>query len=337
VYAQWQVEQQLQSLAAQARAADMLWYLDFPLGVSGAGYDVWRNSEVFAKGASGGAPPDAFFTKGQNWGFPPLSPDGLRNQEYRYLIHSLRRHLQYARLLRIDHVMSLHRMYWIPDGFDARDGVYVHHRTEELFALLVLESHRHQAEIVGENLGTVPAAVDNALKRHHIRDMYVVQYEAKPEREPPLRAVPELSVASLNTHDMPMFASFWTALDVDDRLDLALLDADEAGAERERRAKLRLSLATLLRERGLLNEESLDPQDVLQALLCWLASSPANIVLVNLEDLWEETQPQNTPGTFRERSNWRRKLRYEFEKFRELPQVVEALAAVNQRRTKGLS
>ena len=332
LYTQWQVAQQLQSLAAHAQTNGMLWYLDFPLGVSGAGYDVWRNPLEFAQGVSGGAPPDAFFTKGQNWGFPPLHPNRLREQEYSYFVASLRRHLEYARLLRLDHVMGLHRLYWIPDGFDAKDGAYVRYRSEELFAILVLESHRHKAEIVGENLGTVPAAVDAALARHHIHDMYVAQFEFKPAQSPPLRTPPKLSVASLNTHDMPTFTAFWTGLDIDDRLELDLFDAEQAAAERERRANMRAAIAQYLREQELLDAESLDPQNVLTGLLSWLASSPADIVLVNLEDLWQETQPQNTPGTFRERRNWQKKLRYAFEEFRELPPVRDALAIVNRKR-----
>jgi 4-alpha-glucanotransferase len=328
LYAQWQMEQQLQRLAADARRRDMLWYLDFPLGVNSAGYDVWRERDVFGLDASGGAPPDAFFTKGQNWGFPPLHPERLRAQGYRYLIQSLRRHLQYARLLRIDHVMSLHRLYWVPNGMDARDGAYVRYRSDELFAILVVESHRHQAQIVGENLGTVPEALDAAMQRHGLLDMYVVQYESQPGRTPALRDVPSATVASLNTHDMPPFASFWTGLDVDDRADLDLMSPDEASAERTARAATRRALSEFLRRRGVLSSDAAGPHEVLRAFLAWLASSPAEIVLVTLEDLWEETCPQNTPGTYLERVNWRRKTRYTLEQMRSSPNVVDALRMV---------
>lgn len=337
LYTQWQIERQLRGLAKRAGEKEMLWYLDFPLGVSGNGFDVWRHRDLFAQGASGGAPPDAFFSKGQSWGFPPLNPDTLRQHEYGYFIESLRRHLEYARLLRIDHVMSLHRLYWVPDGFEPRDGVYVRYRTEELFAILVIESHRRGAEIIGENLGTVPKAVDDALQTHHIREMYVAQGEARTDEEPTMRDVPRFSVASLNTHDMPPFASFWTGLDIDDRLDLGLLSDEEAATERDSRAHLRLAIADFLRRQGLLDQESLDPQDVLTALLGWLASSPSDIVLVNLEDLWEETQMQNTPGTHHERCNWRRKLRYRLEELRELPQVTRPLRIVNEKREAGVT
>src|SRR4029079_1082368 len=182
---------------------------------------------------SAGAPPDTFFTKGQNWGFPPLQPDRLRDSGYRHLIDCLRHHLAHAGLLRIDHVMQFHRLFWIPQGMDASGGVYVRYPAEEFFAILSLESHRHQAIIVGENLGTVPPEIGEAMDRHDVLGMYVVQYELQPGsqglREPPAR-----SVASLNTHDMPTFRAFWEAKDVDDLEDLGLFDPAQANAERER-------------------------------------------------------------------------------------------------------
>ena len=100
-------------------------YLDLPLGVHGSSYDVWRQRDLFAREASAGAPPDAFFTKGQNWGFPPLQPERLRERGYDYLIDCLRHHLEHAGILRLDHVMQLHRLFWIPRGMDASGGVYV--------------------------------------------------------------------------------------------------------------------------------------------------------------------------------------------------------------------
>ena len=115
------------------------------------------SSRLFALGINGGAPPDGLFVKGQNWGFPPLQPEAIRQQGYRYYIDCLRHHMGSAGMLRIDHVMGLHRAFWVPDGFSATDGVYVHYRAPEFYAILNFESHRHQVQIVGENLGTVPA------------------------------------------------------------------------------------------------------------------------------------------------------------------------------------
>lgn len=328
-YVHWQVESQLQSLSADARRRQMLWYLDFALGVGSAGYDTWRYRELFAMGASGGAPPDSFFTKGQNWGFPPLHPETIRSDGYRYLIQSIRRHLQHARLLRIDHAMGLHRLYWIPDGLPPDKGVYVRYRTEELFAVLCVESHRYEAQIIGENLGTVPAALDSAMQRHGIHEMYVVQYECHPETEPPLRTVPAAAIASLNTHDMPTFSAFWHGLDIEDRVDLGLLTQDEAHEEMHSRDQLRTSLSGFLQGRDFLRPDGYAEKHVLSALLQWLAAGQAEVVLVSLEDLWGETEPQNTPGTYLERCNWRRKARFSFDEFQDLPAVEDLLQAVD--------
>jgi len=332
LYAQWQTEEQLDAMSRHAEQLKMLWYLDFPLGVSGAGYDVWREREVFVREAAGGAPPDAFFTKGQNWGFPPFDPQKLREQGYRHLIAALRRHLKYARVLRFDHIMGLYRFYWVPNGLEATDGAYVRYPAEDLFAILTLESHRYKARIVGENLGTVPPVVDERIARHGIEDMYVVQYEAKPDRKPIVRPAGARSVASVNTHDMPQFAAYWTGLDVDDRLQLGLLDEQEAIAEWHARARLRRQMIEFLKDRGLIGRDTLDPERILEACLAYLASGPAPMVLVNLEDLWLETDPQNTPGTFMERPNWRRKARRSFEEFTALPGVRRILHTVDRLR-----
>jgi 4-alpha-glucanotransferase len=335
LYAQWQIESQLRALTEHAQANGLLWYLDFPLGVSGNGYDTWRERDVFAMGTAGGAPPDMYFTKGQNWGFPPLHPERLREQEYRYLITAIRRHLQYARVLRFDHVMGLYRLYWVPDGFPASQGVYVRYRAEELFAILTLESHRYQAEIVGENLGTVPETVNRLMRRHGVHTMYVVQYETRPQEDAALPPVSPTSVASLNTHDMPPFASFWQGLDIDGRVDLGLLTAEQAEDERQSRAAMRRAVAGFLRRQGFLGRNRRSVEAVFEAATAFLASSDAAVVLVNLEDLWGETHPQNTPGTWKERPNWRYKAKYRFEKFRELPVVLRVLRMVDECRRNG--
>jgi 4-alpha-glucanotransferase len=327
LYAQWQADEQLQALAEVARVKGLTWYVDFPIGVDSSSFDVWHRPEIFALGATVGCPPDSVFTKGQDWGFPPLHPERQREQHDEYLIAAFRNHFRYADALRIDHVMGLHRLYWIPGGLDATAGAYVTYPQEEVFAILSVESHRRQAWLVGENLGTVPPQVQQALERHAVHGMYVVQYEVGPRRRP-LSEVPREVVASVNTHDMPPFAAHWLGRDIADRLDLGLLDAAGAAEEERNREAMRRALVAYLRRLGLLGPEEDDPAAVLRACWAYLAGSAAHVVLLNVEDFWLETEPQNTPNTFLERPNWRRKLRHGLEAFDQFAEVIEALEAV---------
>ncbi len=318
LYVQMIVAEQLAHLAEGAARRDLTWYLDLPLGVHPQGFDVWRYPDAFAQNVSGGAPPDGFFTGGQVWGFLPLHPQRLRRQGYGYFLSVLRAHLSYAKLLRIDHVMGLHRLFWIPEGFAARDGAYVRYAADEFYAVLTIESQRFCARVIGEDLGTVPPETRVAMDRHRVGRLFVVQYECRADEYHALSDPGPNSVASLNTHDMPPFASYWQGLDIDDRVDLGLLKEDEARGQREHRAHTRQAVIKFLRHRGLLNEDE-STEAVLEACLAYLGQSHAEVVLVNLEDLWGETLPQNTPGTVNERVNWRRKTRLTFEEIADDP------------------
>lgn len=335
LYTQWLAHEQILSLATKARDGAQGLYLDFPLGVHPEGFDTWREQYTFAFGTSVGAPPDTFFTKGQNWGFPPLSPHKLRAQGYRYIIDCLRHHLRAAGILRIDHVMALHRLFWVPTGLEAAHGVYVRYNAEELYAILSLESHRHKSWIVGENLGTVPHYVNPTMNRHNIRQMYVLQYELNSNRKKPVSTIGADVVASMNTHDMPTFSGYWEGLDVEDRMDLGLLSQKAARREKKQRESIKEALVEYLDERGLMAAGPVTAEGALRACLSHLLRSPARVVLVNLEDLWLETKPQNVPGTFRERPNWRRKAAYSLEAFWELPQVRETFKELNRLRRQG--
>ena len=312
LYVQYRMAQQLETLAAAGL------YLDFPLGVNPGGYDVAKYGEVFAKGVAVGAPPDAFFTKGQNWGFPPFHPEALRDDRYRYFRAAIAQHAKHASILRLDHVMGLHRLFWIPEGMEAKDGVYVRYDDEELYAILCVESNRHRCAIVGEDLGTVPEYVPVAMQRHGFRRMYVVQYEAKPE-SPALSTPPSASVASVNTHDMPTFAAFWNGNDIDDRLEQELLDEKGAKKERETREKMREAI-----------EAQVGDGNVLENVLRFLATSDAEVVLINLEDLWGETEPQNVPGV--PEKSWKKIFKLSLEEAKNDERVMRALRQVAQRR-----
>jgi len=206
-YVQWQCRQQLDVLTHHGL------YLDLPVGVHPEGFDAWREREVFAQGVAVGAPPDALFAGGQNWAVPALHPQRSRAQGHRYFAECVRTHTELARALRIDHVMGLYRRYWIPPGFEPTEGIYVDMPANELVAVLAIESQRHETVIVGEDLGTVQPRVREDMATHDMRRLHVAQFSLD---EP----VAHSSVASLNTHDTPLFGAFW--------------DGDDARGELER-------------------------------------------------------------------------------------------------------
>ncbi|MFW6067443.1 MAG: 4-alpha-glucanotransferase [Myxococcota bacterium] len=330
LYAQWRLSQQLESLAATAERHGPGLYLDLPLGVHPAGYDAWHEQESFASGVSVGAPPDDFFTRGQNWGFAPLHPRHLRRRGYRYFADCMRSQMAHAGMLRIDHVMWLHRLFWIPQGMEPPHGVYVQNRADDMYAVLALESQRQRCAVVGEDLGTVPQEVPKAMSEHGVLRMYVVQFQAGPDG---LEDPPSSCVASLNTHDMHPFAAWWCGNDVDDRVRLGFLEPEDAESARLQRAKTRDLVRRHLGagRRGAAPED--DAQSIMRALLERLAVGPARVVLVGLEDLWGEKRPQNVPGTGDEQHpNWRGKARLPLEALRTDEGVITAFQRIDERR-----
>jgi 4-alpha-glucanotransferase len=312
-YIQWLAHEQMDELARRSEHAGTRLYLDLPLGVNPDGYDVWRERESFALAANAGAPPDLFFSKGQDWGFAPLHPQRIRELGYRYVLAFLRFQMRHAGMLRIDHVMGLHRLYWVPCGAEAGQGTYVNYPAEELHAIFSLESHRSRTLLVGENLGTVPPAVNQGMERHRLREMFVTQFEERPDPLAALPPPPALSVASLDTHDTPTFSAHWRGDDLADRVRLGLLPRKEMKGAKRDREKLKTALVEFLKREGALKSRRPHARDVLRALLAWLWAGRAEMVLINMEDLWLEPRPQNVPGTSTERPNWRRKARLTLE------------------------
>jgi 4-alpha-glucanotransferase len=225
--------------------------------------------------------------------------------------------------------MALHRLFWVPNGMEATEGVYVRYPAEELFAVLCLESHRHQALIIGEDLGTVPPEVREQMERHNVLRMYVVQFEAHADSEHPLTDPPPGSVASLNTHDMPTFAAYRAGLDAELRRELGLFTDEQVARTHQSRAELLAAISGQLQRASFLHHPA-EPRELRDALLAFLAGSKAALVLINLEDLWDEERPQNVPGTGAERPNWRRKARHSLEQIISSPQVNAALRRLNQ-------
>ena len=332
LYVQWQAQRQMERLLETLNTSGVKFYLDLPLGVHPNGYDVWAEQKLFALRAHVGAPPDGFFTKGQDWGFAPLHPQRLRAQHYRHFLDVLRFQMRHTGLLRLDHVMALRRLYWIPEGHSAKDGAYVTYPEKELFALLALESHRNRTVIVGENLGTVPPEVNARMIRHHVRQMYVVQFEIRPRERKKLAAPTRRCVASLNTHDMPPFAAFLKGADLHEQSKLGLIAKGDLARERKNRRALVAALIDALQKERWLKSSKPTPAQVMEASLRFLAASDAEIVLLNLEDLWLEKKPQNTPGTSFERPNWVRKTKFSVEQMQSLRSLRSLLQGVNETR-----
>jgi 4-alpha-glucanotransferase len=327
VFAQLVLSRQLAEFKRRSDRAGL--YLDLPVGVNGAGYDVWRDRDAFVPGCEVGAPPDELFLGGQNWCLPPLHPRAMRRLGYRYFIDCARAQMEHASMLRIDHVMGLHRLYWIPKGGGATDGVYVRYPARELYAILSLESHRQRCALVGEDLGTVPDEVPPAMERHGLHRLYVAQF-ALPEVEGEAPSPPSATaVASLGTHDTPSFAGFWRGQDIDEKVSLGLVDEPAAALDRLARRRVRRATRGFLRARGY--DRACDAFGVMRGLSAYLAASAAQLALVTLEDLWLETEPQNVPGTAYERPNWRRRLRLRLDEIRTDPRVSETIAAFNGR------
>ena len=306
-YVQWLAEVQMAALARSASRRGAGLSLDLPLGVHRRGFDSCRHAPIFAHGVTGGAPPDRFFSQGQDWDFAPLDPNRARVRGHGYFIACLRHHMRHAGVLRIDHVMGLHRLYWIPRGFDCDQGTYVRYPADELYAIVCLESSRHGTAIVGEDLGTVPTVVRRRMADHGLRRTYVAQFEFRQELSAPADDPPKGSVATINTHDTAMFAAFWAGVDIEDQVQLGLLDSEHAAGARERRRNVRNALLSQLVESGALDDRDAKPDAVLKACLAELSASDAECVIVTLEDLWGEASPQNTPGTDTERRNWTRR------------------------------
>jgi 4-alpha-glucanotransferase len=307
-------------------------YLDLPIGSNTLGFDAWSRRDLFVLDASAGAPPDIFFSRGQDWGFSPMNPDRIRDDAYRYWRLVLHHHMQHSTMLRVDHVMGLHRMFFVPRGMEAADGVYVRFPTEELYAVLTLESHRSGAIVVGEDLGTVPAYVGPTMRRHGLRQMYASYFRIDPGRVPPIERPSRHMVAFVNTHDMPTFSSFWTGKDVQMRRTLGVVDERQADQETAWKQRMKGALLRFLRDQGMVDTSGEGARAVLRGLLRFLASSPAAFLLISMEDLWLEESPQNVPGTTSEHPNWRQRAEHPLQDWSLLPAVDEVLREVARAR-----
>jgi 4-alpha-glucanotransferase len=313
---QFEADRQLEVAATRAADAGMRigLYQDLAIGTSPAGADTWAFPELFVQGASIGAPPDPYSATGQNWGLPPLDPRAMRPNRYGYFIDLVRSGFRHAGALRIDHVMGLFRLFWIPEGKTGVDGAYVRYPSTDLLGIVALESARRNALVVGEDLGTVPRDVPPTLEKWGVLSSKVLYFERNRRGAfKPAERYPRLALATANTHDMPTIAGFWEGRDIEVRSDVGLI-ASEADAERaredretDRAALLRRLRAEKLIPRGQAPETPAELRGAVHAFLC---RTPSQLVGLSLDDLAGEVEPVNVPGVGADKyPSWTRKMR----------------------------
>ena len=303
---QWLMDEQLSAAQAAARSAGMRFgiFHDLAVGVHPVGSDVWTIPHAFAPGVSVGAPPDMYNQQGQNWSQPPWNPVALDEMGYAPLRDMARTVLRHAGALRIDHVMGLFRLWWIPQGNSAVDGTYVRFNHEAMVGVLVLEAHRASAVLVGEDLGTVEPWVREYLAERGIMGTSVFWFEKDSDGGP---AHPhdyrKGALASVDTHDLPPAAGYLAEEHVDlrDRLGLLTEPVAEVHAEATRE---REQVIARLRDYGLVGEQPSE-RELIEAMHAYVCAAPSNLVGVSLTDAVGERRAQNQPGTDQEYPNWR--------------------------------
>lgn len=341
---QWLARDQLAAAAAAARAAGMRigLYLDLAVGPDAGGAEVRADPDVFVTAAGVGAPPDPLAPQGQDWGIPPWHPVRLREQEYAPFIRLLRANMPPGGALRIDHVMMLLRLWWVPRGRPSSAGGYVRYRLDELMAIVALESARRQCLVVGEDLGTVPGEVRDAMARHGLLSYRVLMFEREPDGA--FRAPPEYPFQALvtpTTHDLPTLAAYWEGSDLELRAALGLYPTAAVPAEvLEEREAARQGLLAALAAEGLLDAPEAEPEAVpagtfAAAAQVFTARSRAAILMLQPEDWLGETTPVNVPGTHASYPNWRRKLAVPWPEIMTDPAVRALAGRVSAARADG--
>lgn len=291
-WVQYQIDRQL----ARASAA-MPVMQDLPIGFDADGADAWAFQDVLASDISVGAPPDEFNTKGQDWGLPPFVPDKLRDTGYEPFVQTIRACLRHAGGLRIDHVMGLFRLFWIPAGAEPKDGAYVRSHPADLLAIVALESQRANAVIVGEDLGTVEEEAREQLTARHILSYRLLWFE-----KPPPSRFPERALAAVTTHDLPTIAGLWTGGDLEAQKRLGL-SPNEAGT-----AAIKARIRRLTR-----SPVNARVEDVIVRVHEALGHARSRIVTGTLDDAMAVAERPNMPATTEEWPNWRLALPHPIE------------------------
>nr|WP_194305937.1 4-alpha-glucanotransferase [Dietzia sp. B19] len=301
---QWQVAQQRAGAQRAALSAGMRLGIlhDLAVGVHPTGADAWALHRSLARGVTVGAPPDAYNQLGQDWSQPPLRPDALAEDGYRPFRDIVRAALRDSGGIRIDHILGLFRLWWIPSGLAPTEGTYVRYDHEAMIGVLALEASRAGAVVVGEDLGTVAPGVREELSERGVMGTSVMWFEQEDGRPTPPEDYRRLCMASVTTHDLPPTAGYVDLVHVDVREELGQLTGDAEQERLDAAAEIR-SYTEAVRQRGLLEGDS--PEDLVVALHAFLSAAPSLLYAVSVADLAGDRRPVNMPGTSEEYPNWR--------------------------------
>lgn len=339
-YLQWQAELQLAAVGrcSWEHGLGMGLYQDIALGVDRGGGEAWASQNLYALGASLGAPPDDFNLKGQDWGLPPMIPQHLAEAGYMPFVATLRANMRHCGALRIDHVMGLMRLFWIPDGGTPATGAYVEYPLDDLMGIVALESRRNRCLVIGEDLGTVPDAVREAMARYGVLSYRLLYFEKQQDGvfRPPA-AYPVQALVAVSTHDLPTLEGYWRGNDIDTRTRLGLfpsLDVRQQQIVTRDRDRAQL-LAALGREHLLPAAPRDHPAgniemsaELARAIHLYLARTPSQVMMVRAEDIIGQTEQVNLPGSTTEYPNWKRKLPLDLDEWLADPRFVALAGAL---------
>ena len=339
-YLQWLAHEQLVRVQALTRELGMPigLYGDYAVGANPSGSETWMDHSGYCLGAEIGAPPDPLALKGQGWGIPPADPAALQAQRLQGFIQLVRDNMRYYGALRLDHVMSLYRLWWVPAGCPATAGAYVHYPLQELLTVLSLESARSSCLVVGEDLGVVPDAMRQAMPEFGLYHYKVLLFQKISGRFRRPGEYERQALAAATTHDLPTLHAYWEARDIELRRRLNLYPSTEIESDVVRqRDHDREMLLIALREQGINPAHPSAPlepytEELGQALHLYLARSSAALVAVQIDDLLGMTDPVNVPGTFAEYPNWQRKVTASIEDMAARGDLKARLAEINSAR-----
>lgn len=316
LFAQWLAARGLADAQRAARDAGMAIGLigDLAVGTSSGGSHAWSRQRDMLNGLSVGAPPDLLNALGQSWGLSTFSPRALQEHGYAAFIEMLRTALRHVGGLRIDHVLGLRRLWLVPEGANPIEGAYLRYPLDDLLRLIALESHRHRAVIVGEDLGTVPEGFRDELYAAGVLGMRVLWFERDHGLYVDPSRWPREAMATTTTHDLPTVAGWWQGRDIDWRAQLALFapggsEHEDRAARREDRQRMWAAFQHAgVAEAGAALPASDDAAAVIDAALQFVAKTPSPLAIVPLEDIAGLVEQPNLPGTTGEHPNWRRRM-----------------------------